>query len=517
MGWTRMRRRTAVRTHRRPDMEALEVRTLLSVSQPTGRVVFAPAPHLGAARPADAPSAAQGTNFDAIVGASAARARFNVDGSGATVAVIDSGVNYNHQALGGGLGAGHKVVGGYDFTTNTADPFARTLDHGTAVAGLIASGDPAHPGVAPGADVVALRVFNDSNQGDFNSVADALQWVVDHHDSYHITAVNLSLSDGHNYTSNWFANDGAVGQRITDLVGRLDALNIPVITATGNSFSGSQGEGFTSIIADTISVTATDASDHLVANAQRLGAAAGGASATKLAAPGEGVVAPLGGNSFSPVTGTSFAAPMVTGAVVLMQQVYQQRFGTMPTVQQLDSWLQAGSDPVADPVTGITIGRLDIPRAIGLIPNPALQTLVPPVSAPLVTTAPTPAPAPTVAATPPAPAPPAADTAKAGSSSGSGSTIWVNGQSVSGSDLASSGGKLAGLPSWFVKALQAFQNWWSGPSESAAGKLQVWGVTNPAGTQPAGVVRPHAPLHVQYHPGPAARPWRAFAGRHHGR
>ena len=199
-----MTRRSAARYHRRPDLETLEVRTLLSISRgfvghDQGSLVSPLV--ISAARPAaGGDSTASGTDVDSIVGASAARSQFKVDGAGLTVAVIDAGVNYNHEALGAGLGAGHKVVGGFDFAGNDADPFASTLDHGTAVAGLIASNDPAHPGIAPGADIVALRVFDDNNKGDFDRVANSLQWVIDHRDAYHISAVNLSLSDGHNYT-----------------------------------------------------------------------------------------------------------------------------------------------------------------------------------------------------------------------------------------------------------------------------------------------------------------------------
>ena len=50
--------------------------------------------------------------------------------------------------------------------------------------------------------------------------------------------------------------------------------------------------------------------------------------------------------------GTSFATPLVSGSIVLLQQIYQQRFGTLPTVDQIQSWLQGGSDPIHDPVTG---------------------------------------------------------------------------------------------------------------------------------------------------------------------
>jgi type VI secretion system secreted protein VgrG len=379
MGWSRSRpRRILARPHHhhRLNLEWLENRTVLSsVGSPIADTSSTSTP---------------ATDYDSIVGASAARSQYGVDGTGSTVAVIDAGVNYNNEALGAGFGPGHKVIAGYDFSDSGADPIASGLQHGTSVAGLIASDDPSHLGIAPGADIVALRVFDNSNQGDFNKVGDALQWVIDNHTQYNITAVNLSIADGNNYTRDWYANDGGVGERINTLISQLDTLNIPVVTATGNNFSGQQGVGFPAIVPETISVTSTDASGQLVSNAQRLGQADGGDSATDLAAPGDNLWAPADGNNFEGVTGTSFAAPLVSGAIVLMQQVYESRFGTLPTVNQLDDWLQQGADPINDPATGITVGRLDIPKAIALIPTPAAQVLTPPAHAP--TSSPTPAP-----------------------------------------------------------------------------------------------------------------------------
>ncbi len=217
-----------------------------------------------------------------------------------TVAVIDAGVNYDHEALGDGFGPGHKVVAGYDFADGIADPNATVSQHGTAVAGLIASSDPNNPGVAPGADIAALQVFDGNGQGSFNEVAQALQWVITNHAQYNITAVNLSLSDGQNYVYNWFAQDGGIGQQITGLIGQLDALNIPVVTATGNSFTGAQGQGFTSIIPDTISVTATDAtgtrsSPTPSAPRHRRSAAPRRPRSPR---PGKWIIAPIDGNSF---------------------------------------------------------------------------------------------------------------------------------------------------------------------------------------------------------------------------
>ena len=82
--------------------------------------------------------------------------------------VIDTGIAYDHLALGGGFGAGYRVVGGFDFTEEyDADPYddGPMGSHGTHVAGIIASSDGTNPGVAPGVDLVALRVFNDDGRG----------------------------------------------------------------------------------------------------------------------------------------------------------------------------------------------------------------------------------------------------------------------------------------------------------------------------------------------------------------
>ena len=244
-------------------------------------------------RPAGSIETGAPTAYDPIIGAAQVRSSYQVDGSGMSVAVIDTGVDYNNPALGGGFGPNNKVIAGFDFADNAADPMATGSQHGTAIAGLIGSEDANDLGVAPGVNIVALRVTDSSNTGSLSSLANALQWVVVNHSKYNITSVNMSLSDGGNYAQNWFSNNGSEGQTITKLIGQLTAMNIPVIAATGNSFTGQQGEGFAAIVAGTISVTATDLSGNLLSNAQRLGSALGGSSATTIAAPGDGLTAPL--------------------------------------------------------------------------------------------------------------------------------------------------------------------------------------------------------------------------------
>lgn len=407
-------RRRAHERRQKPNLEQLDQRTLLSMNVEIGlptvdlsqvqlrphRLASAPSARPRASVPptsrrtgsppgglAPQDTAARSsfevktTSPDPLIGASLTRSTYGVDGSGMTVAVIDTGVDYRNPALGSNYGPGAKVIAGYNFVTDTADPMATASQHGTAVAGLIGSIDPDRPGVAPGVNIVALRVVGDNNSASLKDIARALEWVIQNHETYNITAVNISLSDGGNYAQNWFARDGGVGQQVTERIGDLTRLRIPVVAATGNSFKGQQGEGFTSIVNGVISVTATDAADRLLPNAQRLGEKYGGATATDLAAPGAGLIAPWGPTGFGAVEGTSFAAPLVTGAVVLLQQIHLARAGELPTVEQVKGWLKDGSDAIFDPVTGLTIGRLDIAQAAASVPD-ARKTPLPAPSAP---------------------------------------------------------------------------------------------------------------------------------------
>ncbi len=325
--------------------------------------------------------------------AASVRATQGLDGSGFSVAVIDTGVDYGIDALGHGFGTDHKVIAGYDFGMKDADPMA-TWNHGTAVSSVIASEDASNPGIAPGADIVALRVFDDGGNSTFARIADALEWVAANHDKYKISVVNISLSDSMNYTLNWFQYDTSHGQRVTDAIAKLKALNIPVVSASGNSFKGREGMGFTAIVKDTISVTGVDPSTGQIAsNAQRLGSATAGENATDIAAPSSGFRAITGNGSYESVDGTSFAAPVVSGSIVLMQQKYFREFGTLPTVSQIDSWLKQGGNATIDPVTNLKIPQIDLAASLALVPTKPVASGSNVVTTPVVPSTPvTPAP-----------------------------------------------------------------------------------------------------------------------------
>ncbi|CAN0426132.1 unnamed protein product, partial [Hapterophycus canaliculatus] len=166
-----------------------------------------------------------------------------LNGYGQTIAVIDSGIAYDHYAFGdnsggGGFGPGYRVVGGWDFAENDADPYddAPSGYHGSHVAGLVGGmadtidGDTFR-GVAPGADLVALRVFDDAGNGNLAWIESSLQWVYDNHDSFEfpITTVNLSLG-----TELTDANRDYAYGMLEDELQALFEKDILVFAAAGN-------------------------------------------------------------------------------------------------------------------------------------------------------------------------------------------------------------------------------------------------------------------------------------------
>jgi type VII secretion-associated serine protease mycosin len=109
------------------------------------------------------------------------------DGSGVTVAVLDSGVDSSHPDLAG------QVLPGVDLVDATTDGRTDLVGHGTTVAALIAGrSDDGHGvvGLAPKAKILPVRVLNKENRyDDATTVANGVRWAVDHG----ARVVNLSL------------------------------------------------------------------------------------------------------------------------------------------------------------------------------------------------------------------------------------------------------------------------------------------------------------------------------------
>jgi subtilisin family serine protease len=300
---------------------------------------------------------------------------FGLDGTGQTVAIIDSGIAYDHPALGSGLGKPYQVVGGWDFAEQDADPYddAPFGFHGTHVAGIVASQAATARGVAPGVDLVALRVFDDQGMGKWEWVEQSLQWVEAHRNDFAhpITTINLSVGSlpSHPSTSQW--------QILEDEFQRLHASGVLIVVAAGNGFADQPVAGLNLPAASrwVVPVASVDPQGQLSPFSQR--------QADILAAPGERVLSTVPDyllgrdgdrNDFDRASGTSMAAPFVAGASVLVRQAMERNGIQSITPELIQQHLQASAVPRQDRQTGIRYYELDLDKALQrlVIPsNPA--------------------------------------------------------------------------------------------------------------------------------------------------
>ena len=294
------------------------------------------------------------------------------DGTGQTLAVIDSGIAYDHVALGGGFGPGYRVVGGHDFAENDADPYddGPAGHHGTHIAG-VAAGDGVAldrtvlTGIAPGADLVALRVFDDLGRGELAWVESALRWVHVNQNAFEnpITTVNLSIGAD-------VGLDGAAPSILDDELAALAGDNILVFAATGNGFGSLTGGGLNEILYPAssefaVATGSVDADGLLSEFSQRTDGV--------LLAPGESVNGPIPqhvlgpdgyADAYTQLSGTSQANPQIAAASMLVRQSLIDA-GIEPTGAAILERLRGTAVEVDDPITGTISYRIDIDAAIG--------------------------------------------------------------------------------------------------------------------------------------------------------
>ncbi len=302
-------------------------------------------------------------NYARLVNQDDAAADFpTLTGKGLAVAVIDTGIDYSQASLGGGFGTGKKVVAGYDFYANDADPMDED-GHGTAVAGVIAAkpytvNGITYQGIAPDANLVALRVGTEDNIS-YTNIEKALQWIITNYATYKIVAVNLSLGQG-NYT------DPETDATVSDEFKTLHDLGIFVAAASGNSNDeqsgpiSEDGVSFPAADPNVFAVGAVSASDIITTWSQR-------GDELDLLAPGENIVMPKKGGGFVTEDGTSFASPYVAGAAALIKQAWSgARAGDIGSILMSSGKINRDGNNETGNTTGLLFARLDIDAALTL-------------------------------------------------------------------------------------------------------------------------------------------------------
>lgn len=346
--------------------------------------------------PPSAPSFAPlDIEVDKFVRIPQARQRFNVDGAGLAVVVIDTGLNPQHLSFAG------RIIPGRNFSTegNPTDTTDRQ-GHGSNVAGIIVGGELTPdiglpPGIAPQANVIPLKVFPG---GQFEKINEALEWVINNREPIRndrhvlISVVNLSLGNQTNASSLNAAALPPSLRRQQQLIQQLRELGVVVTVAAGNDYSSvdpEEGMGFPAICPETTSVGAVFDTDfprrsdgqplveymggasvfeahagRLTVFTQRLSGVKGGVFRTDIFAPGfivtsAGPVPPNGSTEDPSRTrttqdGTSQATPVVAGIVLLLQHHYRnlmEQMGeelSLPPVDLVERCLRDGGVGITD-------------------------------------------------------------------------------------------------------------------------------------------------------------------------
>lgn len=217
-------------------------------------------------------------------------------GEGVTVAIIDTGVDQGHEAFQGSLVPASQRR---DFVGQDADPqeegsFDDALyGHGTNVAGIVLQ-------VAPHARIMPLRALRPDGSGDTTTVVQAIDWAVQHG----AQVINLSL--------------GSVKKTgvLKRMINYATEQGVYVVASSGNSgdrqitYPARYGHEGGKLGALSLGVGSVDAQD-------RKSAFSTYGKELEVTAPGEQVYGPVPGNLVSSWSGTSMAAPMVTGSVAL--------------------------------------------------------------------------------------------------------------------------------------------------------------------------------------------------------
>lgn len=309
------------------------------------------------------------------------------DGTGVTVAVLDTGIDGSHQDLSGVVAGARSFVDGDSVTDGNG--------HGTHVASTIAGSGAAsggqYTGVAPGAELLVGKVCSDDGRCPNSAIIAAMEWAAAEQDA---DVVSMSLGGG--------PTDGTdpMSQAVNNLTASTGAL---FVIAAGNDGPGAETVSSPGTADAALTVAATDKSDGLAGFSGRGPRFGDRALKPDIAAPGVGIVAAraaggtdMGGNA-TPVgehylraSGTSMATPHVAGAAAILAQRYpdwqadELKAGLMSTAQdaghtvyqqgagRLDA-ARAASQPVSATTAQLDYGFQQLPVEGEPVPAPISQ------------------------------------------------------------------------------------------------------------------------------------------------
>lgn len=233
-------------------------------------------------------------------------------GEGIGIAIVDTGVSMHPDLR-------DRIVGWYDAVHGNSHPYDDN-GHGTHVAG-IAAGNGAlshgvYQGIAPKANIIAVKALDKQGNGTINNVIKALRWIRQYHQTFGIRVINISIGTNN---SKSFEEDCTLVKKVEELW----HMGIAVVVAAGNLGPAPQTISAPGNSRKVITVGAIDHSFRNQMSHSGIGPTRSCIKKPDVVAPGFQIVScclPIQNNrfSYSRKNGTSMATPMISGGIALL-------------------------------------------------------------------------------------------------------------------------------------------------------------------------------------------------------
>jgi len=295
-----------------------------------------------------------------------------IRGNGVRIAIIDTGIDTDHPDFSTAT-PGDRIVAQNCFLTGASCPSPNVAEdgngHGTHVSGIAASdGSVSSVGVAPQAQLVAIKVLKDDGTGNLSDTVAALDWIYTNNASLNVKVVNMSLGSFTLYTP---PCDTAY-PAMTTAINNLRNIGVISFAASGNDANATQ-MSLPACISTIVSVGAvydanvgpiswgnpqvcrdlTTAADQVVCITNGV---------PDLQAPGALITSSFTGGGTATLGGTSMASPHAAGTAALL---IQAKPSITPT--EIEAVLQTTGVPVTDPKNGQTRPRINAFAAVSAV------------------------------------------------------------------------------------------------------------------------------------------------------
>lgn len=239
-------------------------------------------------------------------------------GEDAVVAILDTGIDYNHPDLKA------NIIGGTSFVATERDYMDKN-GHGTHVAGIIAANNEIL-GVAPNSKILAVKVLNQDGSGSYRGITSGLKFAREWRgpQGQRVNVINMSLG-------------GAEPEKeMYEEILRGINSGIIVVCAAGNEGDGREDTreiSYPAYYPETIAVGAVNLNTR-IANFSNTN------ENIDIVAPGVDTYSTYPGGRYVKLSGTSMAAPHISGAAALIYSRYKKRFGVYPSPGMVGLMLQ---------------------------------------------------------------------------------------------------------------------------------------------------------------------------------